>query len=330
MSHRIETFQCEPGSDEFREAFFNVRGTTESASSTITGGEKHLIACFVAVRDNVVSGRVAVYLNPEILHETETALLLGNFECIDDQDICNALLDAASGLCNEYGATWMIGPMNGSTWNSYRFITAGHHAETFVTEMQHPAYYVNLWMRSGFVAVSQYVSNLAPIGKLTVDETIFSENNLKVRSLDAANLEAALRRVFGLVSEAFSGSPYYSSSSENEFVAKLMPLNVLLSNSFTRIVDDSDGNPVAFILCIPDVLDPSKKRLVVKTAAKSRSCTVPGIITMLNRQIMNDAAAAGFSEAIHAFMHVSNRSIERSMDFSGIPIRQYALFAKHC
>jgi hypothetical protein len=45
-------------------------------------------------------------------------------------------------------------------------------------------------------------------------------------------------------------------------------------------------------------------------------------------KLYNTAWHQGYRRAIHAFMHQSNRSVQRSAEFGGRLLRSYALFAK--
>lgn len=292
--------------------------------------DENLYACLKVFRNGGPRGYLAVYNNPGILHQDKATMQLGNFECINDAEVAKALLDAACGIASEQDAAVVLGPMEGSTWNNYRFKTSSAGVPAFITEMQHPAYYPELWQLAGFRSVASYVSNRATVMPVHEDSVFFTDQGLTVRRLDPERLEAELDHVYPLCHAAFAQSPYFSPIPREAFVAKLMQLKPLLGKSFTRIVDDAQGTPQAFILCLPDMLASTGRRLIVKTAAKSPDCHITGLITMLNQSIMNEAYDEGFREAIHAFIHVNNRSLRRSHQFAGRTIRKYSLFAKAC
>lgn len=324
MSSRFQVQIINSGSSVHAVVLERIYGTAAGG----TPAAEHLLQWLTVLDGDSPVGFMAIYENPGIRHKGEVTAQFGNFECIDDAEAANALLRAGFGIVRQRGASYVLGPMNGSTWGAYRFQTAGSGLPPFITEQQHPAYYPGLWVAAGFEEIESYISNLAPIVPAEGTATFFSGHGLRVLPLNTESMAAELRRVYPLCITAFAQNPYYAPVTEDAFIAKLLPLRPLLAGSFTRVVVDSGDNALAFILCLPEVLHPMARRIVVKTAAKAPACTISGLITMLNRSISNEAHAAGFREAIHAFMHAGNRSVERSADAHGQTIRRYALYVK--
>jgi hypothetical protein len=306
-----------------------VYGSTRRVPNQITPAE-NLSEFLVAFQNDIPVACVAIYHNRQLRHKGKPTIQLGAFESISDHEVVKALLDAACERSAKWNAAYALGPLDGSTWNEYRFITGSNGQPRFLTEMQHPDYYPPLWQQAGFKPVSDYVSNIAPLEPRLTDPNFFDAHRLQVGSLDLNDLRTELEKVYPLCSAAFSKSPYFSPISAELFVEKLMPLKPLLGGSFTRIVRNEGGVPIAFVLCLPDLLDASKKQLVIKTIAKSPACKIAGLISILSQNVLNEAWELGYREVIHAFMHSSNRSVERSREFAGRTIRNYALFARTC
>ena len=108
--------------------------------------EKHLLCLLVAVRENEIVGRVAVYHNPELNYPEEESktLCLGAYESIDDELVAMALFDEANTIAKENKYSFILGPIEGSTWYSYRFNVAGEK-DRFSMEPLHKEYYPKLF-----------------------------------------------------------------------------------------------------------------------------------------------------------------------------------------
>ena len=69
------------------------------------------------------------------------------------------LLNEACKVLKQQGCELAIGPIDGSTWRNYRFVTEGEGASFFL-EPTHPSYYPAQWQRSGFLVCANYFSVL--------------------------------------------------------------------------------------------------------------------------------------------------------------------------
>lgn len=70
---------------------------------------------FLAERDGIVLGRIAAIVNHNHIKEhNEKVGFFGFFECINDQQVANALLDTAKKYLSDHGMTAMRGPANPS------------------------------------------------------------------------------------------------------------------------------------------------------------------------------------------------------------------------
>ena len=90
---------------------------------------------------------------------------MGGYECIDDMETSQMLLDVAKRKAKELDGKYLIGPMNGSTWQNYRF-TVNNDQPSFFLEHIHQPYYPNQFIKAGFSLLSKYNSFLDPEIKL--------------------------------------------------------------------------------------------------------------------------------------------------------------------
>lgn len=330
MKQAYEIVSCQPDDAIFSAMLPGIYGS-DFVSSGNEIDKNYLQKCLVISGAEEVLGRICIYRNDALHSQGKRVALFGNFECINDASCASALLDYGIDFAESDGAAFVIGPMNGSTWNQYRFISLRGDAPTFFTEQSQPDYYPELWRAAGFTPFQEYVSNLAEIPEeASFNSTFFADHGLIVRDIDVKHLQEELAALYPLCMAAFAQNPLYTPISQEQFAAKLMVLQPLLAGSFTKIVADSIGKPVGFILCLPNINDRQGKSLVLKTAARHPECNIPGLISELYRTAMSEAIAGGYRHIIHAFMHVDNRSVLRSQQFAGKTIRRYTLYIHSC
>ena len=119
-----------------------------------------LEGCYVFLKNNQAIARFAFYENPELIINDENAASIGSYECINDPEASKIILEFAANLALQKGYKWLIGPMEGSTWNNYRF-SEHHNYQNFFMEPYHHLYYNDQFINFGFNPISSYSSKLA-------------------------------------------------------------------------------------------------------------------------------------------------------------------------
>ncbi len=100
---------------------------------------------FLAYRDGKVVGRILVSDDPNYNAEHLTNLgCFGMFECIDDQRVANALLNAAADWLRRRGRTEMMGPIDYSTNYPCGLLIDGFDTPQRVMMNHNPPYYAGL------------------------------------------------------------------------------------------------------------------------------------------------------------------------------------------
>lgn len=331
MTHAFQVQYCSPDDALFTAPRQTIYGSNDVDQPNSIICREHLVGCLVVTKEDTVVGRVAVYLNAALTHAGKPVAQLGNFECINDVVAAQTLLAAGINEAKAVSAAFVIGPMNGSTWNDYRFITKRGQTPIFFTEQSHPDYYPGLWEMAGFQPFQEYISNIAPVhSDSNADDEFFRRHNLILRGIETTELEHELQALYPLCMQAFMQSPLFSPITSEAFVARYAVLKPLVSGAFTKLVSDEAGQPLAFVLCLPDLYDTSRSTLIMKTVAKHPALRVSGAIPALYNTIMAEAQAAGYKQIVHAFMHEDNNSLKRSQQFAGEAIRRYTLYIHAC
>lgn len=107
-------------------------------------------ALFLAEDSGQVLGRVAAVFNGWARDAGKDPGFVGFFECVDDQDVADALLAAAEEWLKERGCTMATGPLNPSAnYEGGVLIKGFEHPQTFLTPWN-PPYYPTLFDRAGY------------------------------------------------------------------------------------------------------------------------------------------------------------------------------------
>lgn len=109
---------------------------------------------FLAEKDGSLVGRIAAIKND--LHNSthnDKVGFFGFFECIDDQEVANALFDAAKQWLKSKGLDVIRGPANPSINDEIGMLLEGFEDEARILMTYNPKYYLKLCDNYGFVKV---------------------------------------------------------------------------------------------------------------------------------------------------------------------------------
>ncbi len=278
---------------------------------------------------------------------------IGEFSVRDDateiagREATRDLLDHATNALRNAGSEIAVGPLDGSTWSRYRFVTGGDLASDeppFILEPENPIEWSHWWEAAGFAPVATYRS--AVMNDLTVRDPRASRvrarlvtgapGGVTIRALDPARAETELKAAYRLSLHAFRGAFLYAPIEETAFLAqygsvlpRLVPSLVLLAHRRTA---DNNEELVGFLFALPDLAQARRGAIVdtviLKTIAVPPGRDLAGLGILLADHAHQTAHALGFRRAIHALMHDSNPSRRLSEGYQSRALRRYALYGK--
>lgn len=287
---------------------------------------------FVIKGQNPV-GRLAVYENQQIRQAESNALVIGNFECINDKDVAAVLFQEAELFAEENSYSALIGPINGSTWDNYRLPVEGVHPRFFTEELL-KNYYPIHFRQNKFEILTEYystiISNLNEyISDLEPPRDIFlNSSGLQVRGISKENFQEDMKLVYKFSMDLFSSNYLFSPVSETYFLKKYLPIKQFIDPDYCLLVFDKN-DLVALFFCLPDIFNPSSSTLIVKTIAGKSGRKYAGISSWLFRRIIKKATQNGYTHIINAFMHKNNTSLNISLKYKSEIIRTYCLYIKN-
>lgn len=233
------------------------------------------------------------------------------------------------------GFEYVVGPLDGDTWHSYRVVTEAGTAPPFFLEYYTPSDWPGIFAVAGFAQIATYRSSLAPTTNY-VDRsaakfaTKTARLGLTLRPFNITNAEMELTALYALSIRSFAHNLLYAPIDLADFLALYMPLVPTIVPDLFLLAEEA-GHLVGFVLAVPDYLQKARGEpidtVVIKTVARHPQRRYAGLGSYLVREIHQRAATLGYSHAIHALMHDDNVSRVIS-DRTAQVIRRYTLYGR--
>lgn len=260
--------------------------------------------------------------------------VIGHFSA-DHAAAARAVLEAACAELRTQGCDLAIGPMNGNTWRSYRFVVERGEDPPFFLEPDQPAEWPVWWQEAGFGVLARYYSTLNPLGagpdpRRARLEQKMRDAGVTIRALDAANFQRDLGLIFDVSLTSFAGNFLYQPVGRPEFLAMYEKIRPFLRPDLVLLAE-CGGRCAGFLFAVPDHARVRRggaaDTVIVKTLAVLPGRRFAGLGVLLLDRFREVALAAGFASCIHALMHESNHS--RNLSAPGFrTLRTYALLAR--
>jgi GNAT superfamily N-acetyltransferase len=262
--------------------------------------------------------------------------VIGDYAAIDG-GASRALLDRACARLADEGCTVAVGPMDGSTWRRYRFVTERGSEPPFFLEPDNPDEAPLEFAAAGFTTVATYASALATdldaaAGGWRDSLAAMRDRGIVLRPLNPDRVDDELRALYSVSLLGFRDNFLSSPITEDDFRRVYRALLPSVDPGLVTIAT-VDRQPVGFLLAIPDVLELQRRpagpgrTVVLKSLALLPAWRGIGLGRLLFSHAHAVAAARGYTRAIHALMREGSRSHAMSA-IAARPIRRYALFAR--
>ncbi|MCU0433012.1 MAG: hypothetical protein MUC87_06125 [Bacteroidia bacterium] len=326
-----------PGDEGFEKTFQGMKFSLYPAAllplrvaQNDTLDEDRLLTAMVATENDQTLARAALYRSDA--DDAPHTLIIGNYEA-DSDGAAALVLAEAEKYARENNFNRLLGPMNGSTWSTYRFRTDSS-ADVFFSEHWHPAAYLAQWKNAGFTTSQHYISTLdttllCDTPEILALEASLEHEGLRIRALDENDFQPHnLEKLFTFCTTAFSDNVFYAPISRPAFEARYSKTAAYLAPGSSAVIEDSGGHIHGLLLAYPDHFCKTEKRFIIKTVARHPKATFKGLGTLLANLGTRYAHTQGYTSVIHAYMHTGNASIKISGKFSAAPLREYVLLEK--
>ena len=218
--------------------------------------------CFVARRDGKMVGRICAMENKPFnaYHGTHIAQFY-LFECIDDQDVANALFERVFQWARERGLDEVVGPKGFSPFDGYGIQIEGFEHRQMMTMMNYnPEYYVRLVETLGFQKEVDFVSCYIPAASFKLPEKVhlvaqkvLEKGKFKVKTFPTTkDLKAWADRIGEAYNNTFVNNWEYYPLTKKEIDYTLQTLLTVADPKLIKIVLYEE-KVVGFLLGFPDL-----------------------------------------------------------------------------
>jgi len=259
--------------------------------------------------------------------------VIGHYAATSDEAAA-ALLAAAQERLRAAGCTLAIGPMNGNTWRSYRFITERGSEPMFFLEPANPPEWPSQFERAGFSSLASYFSALnkdlaRPDPRVSTFEKKIAEAGVVLRSANA-DLRRELKNIYVVSQISFQHNFLYTEIPEAEFIAMYDPVLPMAHPELVLIAEQA-GECVGYLFAIPDFALKARgadvDTFIVKTVSILPHPDLRGLGTLLVARAQQLGREMGFRRCIHALMFENNVSLNISRHYATV-MRKYTLYSK--
>lgn len=219
------------------------------------------IQLFIAYLNGKPVGRIAAIHNKG--HNEfykDTVGFYGFFECIDNQEVANALFSAAEKWLKEKGLTVMRGPMSPSTNHECGLLIRGQSQHPTIQTTWNPKYYEALHDNAGLTKAKDLVAYIlmtnqgVSLPQKVIDyvKRIRNSTRIKFRDFNLKDFQGEVDKCFDIYNSAWEQNWGFFPMTQEEFnfAAKDMKMIVDPRMAFMAEVD---GKAAGFMLAVPDI-----------------------------------------------------------------------------
>lgn len=247
---------------------------------------------------------------------------VGNFSC-DSAEAGSALLEAAARELARDGFDGLIGPMDGDTWHKYRVVAETDGSPPYFLEPVCGVFDHAAFASAGFAPISSYVSARARI-EAAIGTPAPQVPGVRLAAWDGKNSASLIGGLFELSRTAFTSNAFYKPIERDAFLKLYEP--ILPAIDPRMVLFAYDGERLAgYLFALPDRLQGAKPSTAI---LKTYASNVRGVGHMLVDTAHRVFRDLGFTDVIHALMHVDNQSRQRSVRHAGTVFRRYELMGR--
>jgi GNAT superfamily N-acetyltransferase len=217
---------------------------------------------FLAERGDQVVGRIAAISN-RLHNEThdDRVGFFGFFECVEDQTVANALLDAAAGWCRAKGHDVLRGPASFSVNDECGLLVDGFETPPTLMMPHNPRYYVTLLERAGFTKAKDLLvyqggdpDRYKPVPERLArgTELIRQRMGVTLRPLDMKNFQAEVERIKELYNQGWEKNWGFVPMTEHEIDHLAEQFKPVVIPELVPIAE-KDGQIIGFGIALPDL-----------------------------------------------------------------------------
>ncbi len=216
-------------------------------------------ALFVAKKNGEVAGRIMASDDPRYNAEHQSNVgCFGLFDCVNDEAVAAALLQAAANWLRGKGRDEMMGPIDYSTNYVCALLIDGFEHPPTVLTAHNPPYYAKLIEAFGFKKAKDWYAwwfgdPQTAVRRLRRIAGRFNRGGaITIRPGNLKDIREESRRLRQVYNKAWQKNWGFVPFTEAEFEFMRKEMQPLLVPEFIWTAEVA-GEPVGFILCLPDI-----------------------------------------------------------------------------
>lgn len=256
--------------------------------------------------------------------------LIGYFESVDDPGVAAEAFGQALRFLTAHGRRTIRGPVNFTTWQTFRVSYPDAPAPFFMEPFTR-GYYRDLFRSYGFSVAQRNVSTIRSLedsafGQFGIDLSRSEEEGIAFESLGESG-EAAEEAIYELTKAIFFDTWSFVPVSRKEFEYMLGVIAPLLDGDLVIVARSPQRMPVGFCFSAPDLYAAVTPRLVLKTLGVLPSFRGKGIGRALLHRLYDAAVQKGYPAVIASTMRIGNEPVRRIIGPADI-YREYEVYEK--
>jgi len=224
------------------------------------------VSSYLAKKDGKTVGRVSAILNNNYnaYHKSNIGFF-GFFDVINDQEVCNALMDEATSWCKSKGLEAIVGPTNFSTSDTAGILVDGFHEPAKVMMTYNKPYYQELVEQYGFKKEMDFLAYILYTDKASEKsirlaqalEERLGRQGIKFRPITKKTINEDVEHVRKIWNNAWAENWGFVPMTDRETKRLADELKLILSPEWCYIAEDQ-GNPIAFSVTLPNINEITK------------------------------------------------------------------------
>lgn len=313
--------------------------------------EENEAQTFSAYRDGKICGRIsAIHNRAHVQKFDEPRGYFGFFECVDDQDVADALLGAAKQWLAERGLTCMRGPMNPGINYTLGTLVEGFDSPPTFMMTYNPSYYDRLITGFGFHKAQDFYAYTATTDLLPeaskrlfpLADQVRERFNVKTRPIDKSRFQQDVEQFMEVynISMAKHWGFLPMSPAEIQHSAKGLRQLIVPELACAIDVDDKmvgaafvlpdynprikkiDGRlfPFGFIRLLWNKRSIKKVRIIAANVLPEYQLT--GVVVVLSKELLIRGTSWGMDQAEYSWVAESNRQSRGSLEKIGTTLEK--------
>ncbi|HKP93574.1 MAG TPA: GNAT family N-acetyltransferase [Chthoniobacterales bacterium] len=216
-------------------------------------------ALFLARLGGEVVGRIMACDDPKYnaLHQSNVGFF-GMFESIEDEQVARALLEAAADWLRQLGRAQIMGPIDYSIFDLCGVLIEGFQFHPMMLTAYNPPYYRGLIEGCGFEKeidlYAWWFSEPTDAAKRLrrLAGVLEKRRAITLRQGNLRDVTAESRKLLQIYNQAWKNNWGFVEFTEREFEFMTKELKPILVSELVWLAE-MEGEPVGFILCVPDI-----------------------------------------------------------------------------